>query len=47
MRGESVIRPSGRTLPVANRLAICSSVVVVLASSVYSDMEINIKERGQ
>jgi len=34
MRGESVIRPSGRTLPVANRLAICSSVVVVLASSV-------------
>jgi hypothetical protein len=33
MRGESVTRPSGRTLPVANRLAICSSVVVALASS--------------
>ena len=34
MRGESVIRSSGRTLPVANRLAICSSVVVAVASSV-------------
>ena len=33
MRGEQVTRPSGRTLPVANRLAICSSVVVALAGS--------------
>ncbi len=34
MRRESVIRPSGRIRPLANRLAVCS-ILVVLASCVF------------
>src|SRR5208337_1237229 len=34
MRRESVIRPSGRIRPLANRLAVCS-ILVVLASGVF------------